>query len=150
VITEAVLREIGISAAIFIILWLVLSRLFFKPFIELVEEREEKTVGTDQQARRTEDSNTELAAEIEEELSEARLEAVRQRDQLVAVANSEAGAATAKAFGQAKRQVETARLEIEKVKTQARVELAQEAEGIRQVLTKKLLEGHGEVKRTIH
>lgn len=94
---------------LFVALWVVLSKILFRPYLNLLEERERKTIGTQDTSTELEHEGARLRAQYEEKIAQAQA----------------AGYAAKEAILQAARQ------ERERVLTQAREEAMGVLEGVR-------------------
>jgi len=56
---------------LFIVLWLILSKVLFQPYLDLLEERERKTTGVQHDSADLEQEGTRLKAHYEEQISHA-------------------------------------------------------------------------------
>jgi F-type H+-transporting ATPase subunit b len=82
-LTPETLLDIQISGGLFLVLWLFLGNLIFKPFLELIEQREERTLGDEQRAQANLKQKKELESKLASELRNARLKGIEERDQKV-------------------------------------------------------------------
>ncbi|MGE5217435.1 MAG: ATP synthase F0 subunit B [Chloroflexota bacterium] len=98
------------QAVLFVILWLVLNKLLFQPYLKLLEERERRTSGAQHDSADLEQEGARLRAQYQEKIAQA----------------ESAGYATKERILQA------AREEREKVLGQARQEAADHLERVRQ------------------
>jgi len=56
---------------LFVVLWLILSKVLFQPYLDLLEERERKTTGVQHDSADLEQEGTRLKAHYEEQISQA-------------------------------------------------------------------------------
>jgi F-type H+-transporting ATPase subunit b len=86
---------------LFLVLWAVLTRLFFRPYLALLEERERATSGAYHDTEALESEGARLKAEYEEQLARAQAagnavkeailhEARQQRERIISQAREEA------------------------------------------------------------
>jgi F-type H+-transporting ATPase subunit b len=75
--------------AVFLVLWLVLKRFWFEPAQRVLKERERRTEGAMQEARRMREEAEKLRAEHEAALEEARSEAQREVNEILRAAEAE-------------------------------------------------------------
>jgi F-type H+-transporting ATPase subunit b len=101
---------------LFVLLWLILSKVLFRPYLRLLEEREHKTTGAQHDSSDLEHEGARLRAEYEEKIK----------------------AAQSAAYGEKERSVQAARVEREKVLSQARDEATQVLERARQEIAQAL------------
>lgn len=140
--------EAGLSAAIFLVIWMVVGNRVFKPFLANLEEREERTKGDEKRAVAARAKAQQLSAKFEEEIKQARLAGIRHRDDYVATAKAEAAKIVEQALDRSMRELDTARAELDALKGKVRTELSQEAQVLSGAILDKLLRGSGE--RLIH
>ena len=90
------------QAILFVILWLVLDKLLFRPYLKLLEEREHKTTGAQHDSADLEHEGAQLRAQYQEKIAQAQsagyaakdaiLQAAREeREKLLGEARQEAG-----------------------------------------------------------
>lgn len=102
---------------IFLILWIVLTRIFFRPYLALIEERERRTVGMQLTAAELTHEGEGLKAQYDARIAQAQVagvtvkeailqEARQQRDQLLARAREEVASALEQARQEVQRQME--------------------------------------------
>jgi F-type H+-transporting ATPase subunit b len=108
------------QVVIFLVLWVVLSRVLFRPYIAALEERERNTSGAQYDTEALEREGARLKAQYEEQLArvEAAAAAVKetilqearhQREQIIGRAREEASAALDKARQEIQAQIERER-----------------------------------------
>src|SRR5215470_16274085 len=101
---------------LFLILWAILSKVLFHPYLSLLDERERKTAGTLREAGDLEREGARLRAEYEEKIAQAQArgyaareailkDASSQREKLLAQAREEAGSALEKIRAEVRAQV---------------------------------------------
>src|SRR4249920_147028 len=89
------------QVVLFVLLWLVLSKLLFKPYLGLLEERERRTTGAQHDSVDLEDEGARLKIQYEEKIAQAQAaayaakeaimqEARRQRETILSQARDEA------------------------------------------------------------
>src|SRR5215470_10685898 len=105
---------------IFLILWAILSRILFRPYLALLDEREHKTAGALREAADLEREGERLRVEYEEKIAQAQAasyaskEAVvkaagEQREKLLAQAREEAAGMLEKVREEVRAQMEKER-----------------------------------------
>ncbi len=140
--------DVVCSAGLFITLWVILGNNLFKPYLKLLEDREARTSGDEKRALELSDMSEDVRRSIDEELRGTRLQGLAARDAAVSKSKEEARRIVDDATEQARIELESARGQIEKLKSQARVELAAEAEQLSATLLSRLLAERG--TQTIH
>jgi F-type H+-transporting ATPase subunit b len=68
---------------IFVLLWLILSRVLFRPYLELLDERERRTAGARHDSDELEHEGARLKAEYEEKIAQARAAGTAAKDVIV-------------------------------------------------------------------
>lgn len=103
-------QSIIYQAVLFIVLWLILNKLLFQPYLRLLEERERKTTGAQHDSVDLEHEGAKLKTQFDEKMAQGQA----------------AGYAAKEAINQAARQ------EREKILSQARDEATRTLEQVRQ------------------
>ena len=104
----------------FLILWGILSKILFRPYLGLLDERERKTAGTLREAADLEREGERLKARYEEKIGQARTagyaakeaiieEARRRRENLLTEAREEAARVLERVRGEVRTQIERER-----------------------------------------
>ena len=75
--------HMAISAGLFLLLWKFVGQGMAKPFLELLEDREARTLGDEKKARETKALSERIASDIELELHDSRVEGVKHREEPV-------------------------------------------------------------------
>jgi F0F1-type ATP synthase membrane subunit b/b' len=145
---ETMSTEILASGATFILLWIVLGHLIFKPFFELLEEREARTTGDEHLAQEKKNRARVLEQQIEEKLREARLSGIAGRDERVKLAKGRAQEIVDLAVKQASEELERAETQIQALKTRALEDLAAESERLSGLVISRTLASDS--SQTIH
>ena len=101
---------------LFVLLWLILNKVLFQPYLRLLDERERRTTGVQHDSSDLEHEGTRLRAEYEERI----------------------GAAQSAAYADRERVLQSARAEREKILGEARQEAAQMLERARQEIASAL------------
>ncbi|MCJ7547659.1 MAG: ATP synthase F0 subunit B [Deltaproteobacteria bacterium] len=82
-----------IQVALFIFLMIVLNKIFFKPFLRFLEERQEKIQGDEREAARLQEEAERRRLQFEEGLNKGQLQALGEKGTIV-----DAGAREGKSF----------------------------------------------------
>jgi F-type H+-transporting ATPase subunit b len=114
---------VAAQIAIFVVLWLVLKRLWFAPALRLMHERAARSEGAVEEARKIQAEAAALRAEHAAALEQVRAEAQREMQEIVRAAEVEQ-----------KRLIEAAREESQQDLSEARSRIAEEVAGARQRL----------------
>ncbi len=105
---------------LFLILWLVLSRVLFRPYLGLLEERDKSTFGARRASTDLEEQGARLRAQYEQKIQEAQSrgramkeailqEARLQSEQLIGKAREEAAGSLAQVRADVQRQIDSER-----------------------------------------
>ncbi|MGH7793882.1 MAG: ATP synthase F0 subunit B [Candidatus Binatia bacterium] len=100
------------QVVLFVILWLILNKILFKPYLKLLEERERRTTGAQQDSSDLEHEGARLRAQYEEKIAQARSAGYAAKEEIL----------------------QNARLDRENILAEAREEAAQILEGVRREL----------------
>ena len=101
---------------LFVILWLILNKVLFQPYLKLLDERERRTTGAQHDSTELEHEGARLRAQYEEKIAQAQSLAAGERERIL----------------------QTARQEREKILAQARQEAEQTLAHRRQEITTAL------------
>lgn len=123
----------------FLVFWFLLAKLFFNPFLFLLEERERRTEGVRREADALMAEAERLRGEYESGIERARSEGGRLRDAVTREAREAHERIVAQAREEARRFMETIRLEIRRMlETESEI-AAREAQLIARDLAEKIL-----------
>lgn len=128
--------------AVFVLVWvlvIVLSRVFFRPYLNLRDKRRkilEENEKTYRQAMRDYESHLQ---QVEFGLKEARQESQLLREKVVSEALNEKTRLVAEIQAEVKRQVAAAREELDRQTEKLKDELGREVEGLARQLEEKIL-----------
>lgn len=124
---------------LFLLLWLVLNKLLFKPYMALMDQREHHTAGTEEESAALEHEAERLRIQYEEELAKATAAGNTIKDALVQEARQYRETLLSQARAEASRTLEAARLEIDRQLAQERRLAAHEAETVAREMVSKVL-----------
>jgi F0F1-type ATP synthase membrane subunit b/b' len=130
-------KMIVFGTALIFTLYFTLRRTLFAPMLEHIEEREGVTVGAlhaDQMRQKSEA----LRARYDDALFQARVEANRERGEILSKARSEAQAVIDQAEVEAARELQVGRAEIERQMTQAQARAEAEVEALAETLVTRV------------
>jgi len=68
---------------LFVVLWLILNKIFFQPYLHLLEERERRTTGAEHDSADLEHEGARLRAQYEEKITHAQSAAYTAKDGIV-------------------------------------------------------------------
>jgi len=123
----------------FLVLWFLLSRLLFKPFVALLEERERRTEGVKAEAAGLTDEGERLRAEYERAIARAKDEGAAVKEAIVQEARQGREQLLSEAREKAAEMLSAIRQEIQKELSRGRELAAQEAEAIARQMAEKIL-----------
>lgn len=87
---------------LFVVLWLILSKVLFQPYLKLLDERERRTSGAQHDSTELEREGARLRAQYEEKIAQAQSVAAVEREGILQVAREE----REKILGQARQEAE--------------------------------------------
>lgn len=128
-----------VQVVAFLVLWLLLSKLLFGPFLGLVEERERKTEGAKAQASALAAEADKLRAEYERGVKSAREEGYRVREGLIQEGRQTHEELLARSREEASRLLQGVREEIQRAMKTEREVAARETEAIARQMAEKIL-----------
>lgn len=105
-----------VQVALFIFLMIVLNKIFFKPFLRFLEERQEKIEGDAREAARLQEEAERRRLQVEEGLNKGQLQALGEKGRI-----QDAGAQEGKAL------VDTVQKEVDAELPKAKAQIAQES-----------------------
>ncbi|OGP80492.1 MAG: hypothetical protein A2Z08_05860 [Deltaproteobacteria bacterium RBG_16_54_11] len=105
-----------IQVALFIFLMIVLNKIFFKPFLRFLEERQEKIEGDAREAARLQEEAERRRLQVEEGLNKGQLQALGEKGRI-----QDAGAQEGKAL------VDTVQKEVDAELPTIKAQIAQES-----------------------
>jgi F-type H+-transporting ATPase subunit b len=115
-----------IQVALFIFLMIVLNKIFFKPFLRFLEERQEKIQGDEREAARLQEEAQKRRLQFEEGLSKGQLQAQGEKGRI-----QDAGAQEGKLF------VDTVQKEVDAEVPKIKAQIAQESRQVAADLERK-------------
>ena len=142
---DAIFKSLGIDwtlwvqVGIFIIAFLSLSSLLFKPYMAAYEERKRRTSGNLESATEIEKDTEALQADYEKQAKELNAELKAIFDRARAEGQSTSSQVVDQARAEADRELGSARTLVEKQLGDARTRLKQDVTDLSQVITNKLL-----------
>ncbi len=123
----------------FLLLWFLLARLLFRPFLGLLEERERRTEGVKAETESLMAEGERLRAEYENGIARVRDEGNAAKEVILREARQAREGLLAQAKEEATRLIETAREEIQREMQKGRELAAREAEVIARQMAEKIL-----------
>jgi F-type H+-transporting ATPase subunit b len=124
---------------LFLGLWLIVSRVLFRPYMTLLEEREQKTTGADDSAYHLEHEAERLRAQYEDAITEATAAGNATKEAIVQQARQQREALLSSAREQAAGILERVRQEVQRQLAQERELAIREAEAVAHDMASKIL-----------
>ena len=124
---------------IFLVLWLILSKVLFRPYLDLLDERERRTGGTRHDTIDLEQAGARLKAEYEDKISQARSAGSAAKDAIIQEGRQERERLLQQAREAAARTLESARRDVQSQLERERDLAAAEVAGVAQDMVSKLL-----------
>lgn len=128
-----------IQVVAFLLFWFLLTRLLFKPFLAILEEREQRTEGVKAKAAALREEGERLLKEYEYAIAKARDEGRAAKEAIVQEGRQARERLLAQAREEAARMLEAVREEIQKELQRGRELAAREAQAIGQQMAEKIL-----------
>ncbi len=128
-----------VQIAIFVVLWIVLKRLWFDPALRVLRARRERSEGALAEARAIQAEAERLRAEHAASLDQARAEAQRDMQDIVRRAEAEQKRLISEAHDEAQRTIADARAGIARDVSAARQALRESAHDIARLVAEKVL-----------
>jgi F0F1-type ATP synthase membrane subunit b/b' len=103
-----------VDALLFVVLWKLLQRTLFDPYLKLIEAREAATVKAEEQAASLTEKSDILSLEYERQLTEVRVAALKEKLKALDQAKAQASKVIEQAETKAQEHIRSVRLEIDK------------------------------------
>lgn len=129
-----------VSGFTFLGIWAFLGNKLFRPYLEVVEQRETATVGAEARAVELRRETQRIQAEIEEQLRQARVEGIKRRDAQVDEAKKNAAAVLERVSSQAGERLKSAHAEIAELRRAAEREVESESQKLAALVCERALE----------
>ena len=97
---------------LFVALWLILNKILFQPYLQLLEERERRTIGAEHDSADLEHEGARLRAQYEEKIAQAQTAAYAAKDTILQEARQQREKILGQARAEAASKLEQARREI--------------------------------------
>ncbi len=124
----------------FLVLWFLLSRLLFRPFLRLLEERERRTEGVKTETASLIDEAERMRAEYESGIKSAWDEGLALKEKIIGEGRQERERLLILAKEETARLIDTVRAEIRREMQKGKEMAAREAQGIARQMEEKILE----------
>ncbi len=128
-----------VQAVAFLVFWFLLTKLLFKPFVGLLEERERRTEGVKAEAAALREEGERLLKEYEYAIAKARDKARAAKEKIVQEGRQARERLLGQARGDASWTLEAVRAEIEKELQRGQEIAAGEAQAIAQQMAEKII-----------
>jgi F-type H+-transporting ATPase subunit b len=124
---------------LFLVLWAILDRVLFRPYLRLLDERERRTGGARAEIADLQTKAERLRAQYQEKISVAEAEARAAREAILTDAREQRDAIVGSARQEAARILETVRADIAKQMQTERQLAASEASAVARDMARKVL-----------
>ena len=124
---------------LFFLLWIVLSKILFRPFLDLLEERERRTIGAQHDATDLEREGTQLRAQYEDKIAQAQAAGYAAKEAVLQEGRQQRERLLSQAREEAASMLEAARREVEGQMEKERQLAAAEAGVVAQQMVHKIL-----------
>ena len=134
-----------IAIPTFCVFWFLMDKMVFRPFLKLVETREERTSGAETTAADTLKEAEQVAAVYEQEVLDARIAAMKEKLAEINKTKEEASKTLAEASSKAKSELESARKEIASKQEQLQEALTANVDALAREIVDKIKDGSTQV-----
>lgn len=124
---------------LFLLLWIVLRKVLFRPYLNLLEERERNTIGAQHDTSDLEQEGAQLRAQYEEKIAQAQAAGYAAKDALLQNARQQRERLLTQAREEAMAMLEAVRSEVESQMQKERQLAAAEAKAVAQQMVHKIL-----------
>src|SRR5918995_2386124 len=124
---------------LFLLLWIVLSKVLFRPYLRLLEERKRRTSGAQQDATALEHEGAQLRAQYEEKIAQAQAAGYAAKDAVLQQARHQREGLLTQAREEAMGMLEAVRREVESQMQKERQLAAAEVGTVAQQMVHKIL-----------
>lgn len=132
-------KTVFIQLGVFLLLFLVLRQLLFKPVIRLIEARRLATEGTRTEAKAFDEEATKLSGDVEQQLADIRSSATAERRRMVDQAKRQERELLIKAREDSRAMIDQTKQELESQAEQAKQTLREEIDAMVDVVATKVL-----------
>ncbi|MGB7949175.1 MAG: ATP synthase F0 subunit B [Candidatus Binatia bacterium] len=124
---------------LFLVLWVVLARVLFRPYLNLLEERERKTTGAQHDSTDLEREGARLRAQYEEKIAQAQAVGYGAKEAIVQEGRQQREKIITQARDESTRMLETVRQEVESQFQKERQLIATEVGTLAHEMASKIL-----------
>ena len=132
-------HTIVLQIVLFLLLWIILSKVLFRPYLALLEERERKTQGAEGESTTLEHEGERLRAQYEDGIAKAQGAGAAAKEAILQEARQQRESLLNRAREEALSTLERVRLDIRNELTREREIAAREARVIAQEMVGKVL-----------
>lgn len=130
---------VGYQIILFVVLWLVLARILFRPYLTILEERERRTAGTQHESAALAHEGELLKARYEEGIAHAQAAGAAAREAILRQARQEREQLISQAREEATRILEQVRQEVQRQMEKEKQLATTEVVVIAQEMVRKIL-----------
>jgi F-type H+-transporting ATPase subunit b len=124
---------------LFVALWLILNKILFQPYLQLLEERERRTIGAEHDSADLEHEGARLRAQYEEKIAQAQTAAYAAKDTILQEARQQREKILGQARAAAASKLEQTRREINRALEKEKALAASEAATVAGEMVSKVL-----------
>src|SRR5918999_2580057 len=124
---------------LFLVLWIILRKILFQPYLHLLEERERKTTGAQHDSLELEHEGARLRAQYEQKIAQAQAAGYATKETILQEARRERERIVTEARDEAMKLLQGVRLEVESQMQKERQLAATEAGIVAQEMVNKIL-----------
>ena len=124
---------------LFVILWLILSKIFFQPYLQLLDQRERRTTGAEHDSADLEHEGARLRAQYEEKIDQAQTAGYAAKDAILQDARQQREKILAQARQEAASQLDQTRRDVALALQRERQLAAVEAAAVAREMVNKVL-----------
>ncbi len=127
------------QVVLFVVLWIILSKVLFAPYLNLLEQRERKTIGAEHDSTDLEHQGARLRAQYEEKIAQAQAAGYAAKEAVVQLARQQREKLLSQAREEAMSMLEGVRREVESQMQRERQIAAAEVRAVAQEMADKIL-----------
>lgn len=124
---------------LFIVVWLILNKILFQPYLRLLDQREGRTTGAEHESADLEHEGTRLRAQYEEQISQAQIAGYAAKEAIVQEGREQREKILAEARQEAASQLDRVRREVTLALEKDRQLAALEAKAVASEMVSKVL-----------
>lgn len=124
---------------LFIVLWLIVNKILFQPYLRLLEQREGRTTGAEHESADLEHEGSRLRAQYEEQISQAQIASYAAKEAIVQDGRQQREKILAEARQEAASQLDRVRREVALALERDQQLAALEAQAVAREMVSKVL-----------